>query len=111
MFCCCCEGRAGWGIGWYINDTLIPTLVLQRGKTYTFVVYGGDDPDFSSRYHPFYITSSESGGILLETEDTIVRIPDALWIDTYSLGYGNWWILACASAPKNQKESKIKSRH
>jgi hypothetical protein len=64
-------GRAGWGIAWYINDTLIPTLVVQRGKTYTFVVYGGDNPDLSSRYHPFYITSSESGGILLETEDTI----------------------------------------
>jgi hypothetical protein len=60
-------GRAGWGIGWYINGTLIPELVVQRGQTYTFIVYGGDDEGDSAQYHPFYITDSVNGGRLLNT--------------------------------------------
>ena len=59
---CYCAGSAGWGIAWYINDTLIPELVVQRGQTYTFIVYGGDDPNNPAQYHPFYITNSPSGG-------------------------------------------------
>ena len=62
-------GLPGWGIAWYINDTLIPELVVQRGQNYTFIVYGGDDPSKSASYHPFYITSSESGGRALNTEE------------------------------------------
>ena len=33
----------GWGIAWYINGLLIPEIYVVRGKTYTFVVEGGDD--------------------------------------------------------------------
>ena len=65
--------QAGWGITWYINGTLIPELVLTRGQTYTFVVYGGDDPMDPARYHPFYITSSSSGGLLLNQNQNQVR--------------------------------------
>ena len=61
-------GLAGWGIAWYINRTLIPELVVERGRTYTFLVYGGNNPADDSNYHPFYITNSNNGGRLLNTE-------------------------------------------
>ena len=35
--------HVGWGISWYINGLLIPEIYVVRGKTYTFVVEGGDD--------------------------------------------------------------------
>ena len=60
-------GRPGWGISWYINNTLIPEIVVERGRTYTFLVYGGDVPANAANYHPFYITDSENGGRLLNT--------------------------------------------
>ena len=66
---CFTIGLAGWGIAWYINGTLIPELVVQRGQTYTFIVYGGDDPGNAAQYHPFYITDSMNGGRLLNTEE------------------------------------------
>lgn len=62
-------GFAGWGIAWYIDETLIPELVVQRGLTYTFIVYGGDDPSDPGNYHPFYITDSRTGGRLLNMQD------------------------------------------
>ena len=62
-------GRAGWGINWYINGTLIPELVVERGKTYTFMVEGGDNPSDSSNYHPFYITDSIDGGRLRNDQE------------------------------------------
>jgi hypothetical protein len=62
-------GRPGWGISWYINDTLIPELVVERNRTYTFLVYGGDVPSNGANYHPFYITDSENGGRLLNTPE------------------------------------------
>ena len=37
--------------------------------TYTFIVEAGNDPDDGPRYHPFYITDSTSGGILLDTPE------------------------------------------
>ena len=49
------SGLPSWGIAWYIDDTLIPELHLQRGVNYTFKVSGGKD-------HPFYITDSIVGG-------------------------------------------------
>lgn len=55
-------GMTSWGISWWINDQLIPELVVERGQTYTFMVEGGDDPTQGARYHPFYITSSSEGG-------------------------------------------------
>ena len=62
-------GRAGWGISWYINGTLIPELVVERGKTYTFIVEGGTDSNDLSNYHPFYISDSIGGGRLENNED------------------------------------------
>ena len=35
--------HVGWGISWYINGLLIPEINVIRGKTYTFVVEGGND--------------------------------------------------------------------
>lgn len=56
-------GIESWGIAWYLNDELIPELYVKRGKTYTFIVEGGNEPDQPARYHPFYITDSPIGGI------------------------------------------------
>ena len=75
---CCCDfdhdiflyyysGRAGWGIAFYVNGTLIPELTVTRGNTYTFLIYGGTDPDYISNYHPLYITDSIGGGRLQNT--------------------------------------------
>ena len=61
------SGQPGWGISWYINNTLIPELVVERNRTYTFLVYGGDVPANGANYHPFYITDSVNGGRLLNT--------------------------------------------
>lgn len=55
-------GHVGWGISWYINGLLIPEIHLVRGKTYTFVVEGGNNPDIPAKYHPFYITDDPIGG-------------------------------------------------
>eukprot|EP00731_Ephydatia_muelleri_P026197 Em0018g297a len=49
-------GQPGWGISWYINGTLIPELVVQRGQTYTFIVEGGNNASTTALYHPFYIS-------------------------------------------------------
>nr|CAD7199096.1 unnamed protein product [Timema douglasi] len=56
------EGHVGWGISWYINGLLIPVINVVRGKTYSFVVEGGLDPEVPARYHPFYITDDPVGG-------------------------------------------------
>ena len=70
----CTTGQAGWGIAWYINGTIVPELVVERGKTYTFLVYGGENPVDDANYHPFYITDSVNGGRLLNTpEERMVR--------------------------------------
>ena len=60
-------GRPGWGIAWYVNGTIVPELVVVRNRTYTFLVYGGNNDADASNYHPFYITDSENGGRLLNT--------------------------------------------
>ena len=63
------SGQPGWGIAWYINDTLVPELVVERGQTYTFLVHGGNVPVDDANYHPFYITDSVNGGRLLNTQE------------------------------------------
>ncbi|CAG7836850.1 unnamed protein product [Allacma fusca] len=55
-------GQVGWGISWYINGLLVPEIYVVRGKTYTFVVEGGNDPEVPANYHPFYITDDSQGG-------------------------------------------------
>ena len=56
---------SGWGIAFYIDGKLAPLLKLRRNVTYTFIVEAGDDPNDAPNYHPFYITNSQDGGILL----------------------------------------------
>lgn len=62
-------GHVGWGISWYINGLLIPEINVVRGKTYTFVVEGGLDPEVPARYHPFYITDDPIGGYEYKTPE------------------------------------------
>ncbi|XP_059621426.1 protein Skeletor, isoforms B/C [Phlebotomus argentipes] len=62
-------GHVGWGISWYINGLLIPEINVVRGKTYTFVVEGGFDPDIPAKYHPFYITDDPIGGYEYKTDE------------------------------------------
>ncbi len=52
----------GWGIAWYVNGLLIPEIYVVRGKTYTFVIEGGSNPDSHAKFHPFYITDDPEGG-------------------------------------------------
>ncbi|CAL1688330.1 unnamed protein product [Lasius platythorax] len=61
-------GTPSWGIAWYINDLLIPEITVVRGRTYTFIVEGGNDPANPAKYHPFYITDSPEGGYGQKTE-------------------------------------------
>jgi len=62
-------GHVGWGIAWYINGLLIPEIYVVRGKTYTFVIEGGNDPDSPAAYHPFYITDDKEGGYQYKKPD------------------------------------------
>ncbi|KAL1494772.1 hypothetical protein ABEB36_010317 [Hypothenemus hampei] len=55
-------GHVGWGISWYINGLLIPEINVVRGKTYNFITEGGENPEISAKYHPFYITDDPIGG-------------------------------------------------
>lgn len=84
------------GIAWYINGKLIPELHVERGKTYTFIVEGGNNRRFSIhnrpiciakhdalliipyivgnlpgnylQYHPFYITDNAEGAFGQKSE-------------------------------------------
>ncbi|XP_051157784.1 protein Skeletor, isoforms B/C isoform X2 [Leptopilina boulardi] len=62
------NGIPPWGIAWYINDRLIPEITVERGRTYTFIVEGGNDPSNPAKYHPFYITTSPEGGYEQKSE-------------------------------------------
>merc|ERR1712241_1037285 len=62
-------GHVGWGISWYINGLLIPEIHVVRGKTYTFVIEGGQDPSQAAAYHPFYITDDPEGGYEFMTNE------------------------------------------
>lgn len=60
-------GDGSPGLVWYINGLMAPILHVQRGKTYTFRIEGGNSYDKSYRfYHPFYITDEPYGGYLLQ---------------------------------------------
>lgn len=63
------SGHVGWGISWYINGLLIPEINVVRGRTYTFVVEGGNDPETPANYHPFYITDDPIGGYEYKSEE------------------------------------------
>ena len=55
-------GESSWGIAFYINDYLIPEIIVERGETYIFEVESGNNPSNPAKYHPFYITDSKQGG-------------------------------------------------
>lgn len=60
-------GEGSPGLVWYINGLMAPILHVQRGKTYTFRIEGGNTFEKSYRfYHPFYITDEPYGGYLLQ---------------------------------------------
>ncbi len=46
---------------------MIPEIYVVRGKTYTFVIEGGNDPTQTAAYHPFYITDDPEGGYEFKT--------------------------------------------
>ncbi|CAN7992951.1 unnamed protein product [Ixodes hexagonus] len=54
---------------WYINGILVPELHVQRGRTYTFRVEGGNNPHNARYYHPMYITDSPIGGYAKLTDE------------------------------------------
>ncbi|XP_014662263.1 PREDICTED: protein Skeletor, isoforms B/C-like [Priapulus caudatus] len=60
-------GTTAWGVAYYVNDILIPELVLKRGVTYTFVVQTGNNANFTAEYHPVYITDDPNGGYVQQT--------------------------------------------
>ncbi len=73
-----------WGIAWYLsptnstgNDTLIPAVAVERGVTYTFRVFGGDNTSNAAAHHPLYITSDEDGG--LATKNPADRAKEVLY--------------------------------
>lgn len=60
-------GEGSPGLVWYINGLMAPILHVQRGKTYTFRVEGGNTfKDGYRFYHPFYITDEPYGGYILQ---------------------------------------------
>lgn len=83
------SGHVGWGIAWYINGLLIPEINVVRGKTYTFVVEGGLDPEVPAKYHPLYITDDPVGGYEYKTpEERRVRkksLQGIQWVLSWTL--------------------------
>ncbi|XP_071557241.1 protein Skeletor, isoforms B/C-like [Temnothorax nylanderi] len=55
-------GKPSVGLAWYIEGALIPELYLRRGLTYSFRVYGGNNPHSAELYHPLIITDEPHGG-------------------------------------------------
>ncbi|KAL7302503.1 hypothetical protein TKK_0005146 [Trichogramma kaykai] len=55
-------GQTTMGLAWYINGLLAPELYLRRGLTYSFQVFGGNNPHSAELYHPLIITDEPHGG-------------------------------------------------
>ena len=75
---CYSSGLSGWGIAYHIDNTLIPVLRVRRNVTYTFIVEAGNDVTDGPNFHPFYITNSIDGGILLDTPEQ--RAVSVIWL-------------------------------
>ncbi|TGZ47326.1 protein Skeletor, isoforms B/C isoform X2 [Temnothorax curvispinosus] len=107
-------GTPSWGIAWYINDLLIPEITVERGKTYTFIVEGGDDYTNPARYHPFYITDSPEGGLGQQTGNQIMNERVFAGVERGSDGYfeptakGRYceWVRTTVDNPDNYKTFK-----
>ena len=50
------------------SDFILQVTVV-RGKTYTFVIEGGEDEGSPAAYHPLYITDDSEGGYQFKTEE------------------------------------------
>lgn len=76
-------GRPTPGESWYVNGLLVPEIHVQRGRTYTFRVEGGNNPHNARYYHPLYITDSRSGGYakLSEAERQTVKVYAGIQFD------------------------------
>ncbi|KAH8026983.1 hypothetical protein HPB51_000694 [Rhipicephalus microplus] len=76
-------GRSSPGESWYMNGVLVPEIHVQRGRSYTFRVEGGNNPHNARYYHPLYITDSSSGGYarLTEAERQGVKIYAGIQFD------------------------------
>lgn len=98
-------GHVGWGISWYINGLLIPELNVVRGKTYTFVVEGGSDPEVSAKYHPFYITDDSVGGYAYKTDEE----KEVFELITNSLVFYSNSFRLFVSLPVVKKERMVRS--
>ena len=63
-------------LAWYINGKLIPELWMRRGLTYSFKVYGGNNPHSAETYHPLIITTEPHGGLetLSEAAQKQIRV-------------------------------------
>ncbi|CAB3258621.1 unnamed protein product [Arctia plantaginis] len=76
------RGLAGRGpaaapaLAWYVNGQLAPDLQLRRGLTYSFKVFGGNDPHSANEYHPLIVTAEPVGGLerLGETAQRAARV-------------------------------------
>ncbi|KAK7602289.1 hypothetical protein V9T40_009730 [Parthenolecanium corni] len=60
--------RPSTGLVWYVNSKLSPELYVERGKTYTFVVEGGNIIGNYLQYHPLYLTDNEEGAFGRKSE-------------------------------------------
>ncbi|KAK6622474.1 hypothetical protein RUM44_002285 [Polyplax serrata] len=61
-------GMTANALAWYINGKLIPELWMRRGLTYSFKVFGGNNPHSAETYHPLIITTEPHGGLETLTE-------------------------------------------
>lgn len=63
-------------LAWYVNGQLAPDLQLRRGLTYSFKVWGGNDPHSADEYHPLVVTAEPVGGLerLAEAAQRAARV-------------------------------------
>ena len=81
------SGKPAWHVAWYVDGLLAPVIKMKRGTTYIINVFGGNDPTELENYHPFYLTSSPTGGYkqLSEEEKRVcdAKIDSPGWIPPY----------------------------
>ena len=69
-------GHVSNGLAWYINGYLIPEIWVRRGLSYSFKVYGGNNPHSPEYYHPMVITDEPRGGYdrLSDVKQSEIRV-------------------------------------
>lgn len=75
--------RPSWGFAWFMSptgttgeDVIIPAIAVEKGKTYTFTVHGGEE-GVDDTFHPLYITDNADGGF--ETKSPEDRAKETLY--------------------------------